>query len=610
MRLKAMIAASVLALNVSANAFAQEAQEAPVPPVRLSQVGFETDGRKIAVAASEATTPLDWRVVDASGAVAASGSSEPFGMDDASGQAVHRIDFSGVTAAGEGYRLIVGEMESRPFTISERPWAGLAADAASYFYQNRSGIEIAAAHVERPDLARPAAHVDETLTCFSGEDMNGNVWPGCDYSLNVGGGWYDAGDHGKYVVNGGIALWTLLNAHERFGMTTFADGALALPEAGNGVGDLLDEARWQMEFMLAMQVPDGARLSVPVGRFERGAALTFTGIDAGGMAHHKAHDVRWTALPMAPHDDPEKRFLYAPSTAATLNLAATAARCARVWREVDPAFSARCLTAARRAFAAAERNPEVYAVGSFHGGGNYGDEDVGDEFYWAAAELYAATGEQAFADRLRSSLHFPDGQGAAGNIAWPATASLGTLTLASVETGLSDEEGSHVRAALIAAADGYLTIRDAEGFAVPFGEGDYNWGSNGDFLNRAMILAVAHDLTGQARYREGVVDVMDYVLGRNVLDRSYVSGWGARPMMNPHHRFWAHMADPAWPLPPAGALSGGANSRAMTDPVAEAMQGSCAPQACWADHFESYAMNEVAINWNAPLAWVAAWLDQ
>ena len=70
MRLKAMIAASVVALNVSANAFAHEAQEAPVPPVRLSQVGFETEGRKIAVVPREAEPPLEWRVVNASGAVA------------------------------------------------------------------------------------------------------------------------------------------------------------------------------------------------------------------------------------------------------------------------------------------------------------------------------------------------------------------------------------------------------------------------------------------------------------------------------------------------------------------------------------------------------------
>jgi endoglucanase len=610
MRLKAMIAASVLALNVSANVLAQEA---PVPPVRLSQVGFEADGRKVAVVPSEAATPLDWRVLDATGAVAASGTSEPFGMDDASGQAVHHIDFSDLTTAGENYRLMVGDMESRPFTISERPWAGLAADAASYFYQNRSGIEIAAEHVERPDLARAAAHVDETLTCFSGEDMNGNVWPGCDYALNVGGGWYDAGDHGKYVVNGGIALWTLLNAHERFGGTTYADGTLALPEAGNGVPDLLDEARWQMEFMLAMQVPDGARLSVPVGRFGRGAALTFTEIDAGGMAHHKAHDVRWTALPMAPHDDPEPRFLYAPSTAATLNLAATAGQCARVWREVDPAFSARCLTAARRAFAAAERNPEVYAVGQFHGGGDYGDSDVRDEFYWAAAELYAATGEAAFEQHMRASPYWLGAPGEArantSHISWPSVGTLGTLTLATVETDLDDADVARARAALIGAADRYLTLRDSEGYAIPYGAGDYTWGSSGDILNRAVILAVAHDLTGETKYRAAVVDTADYLLGRNVLDQSFVSGWGARPMGHPHHRFWApSLGD--YPAPPAGALSGGPNGRSMADPVAQAMRGTCAPQACWADDVESYALNEVAVNWNAPLVWIAAWLDQ
>ena len=609
MRRTAMIAVSILALNVSANepALAQ----APEPAaVHMSQVGFQTGGRKIAVLPTEAAAPLPWRVLDAAGETVLSGVSESFGADAASGEAVHRLDFSALDRAGEGYRLIVQDAESRPFSIGERPWAGLARNAAAYFYQNRSGIEISPAHVERPDLARPAAHVDETLTCFSGEDMNGNVWPGCGYSLNVGGGWYDAGDHGKYVVNGGIALWTLLNAHERFGAAVFPDGALALPEAGNGLPDLLDEARWQMEFMLAMQVPEGARLSVPVGRVGRGEPLTFTEIDASGMAHHKAHDAYWTPLPQAPHDDPAPRFLYAPSTAATLNLAAVAAQCARLWRDVDAAFSDRCLTAARRAFAAAERNPEIYAVGSFHGGGNYGDADVSDEFYWAAAELYAATGEAAYADSLRASPHFPASAGAAANIAWPAVATLGDITLATVETGLPPNDVGRARAALIAAADGYLATRDGEGYAIPFGAGDYTWGSNGDLMNRAMVLAVAHDLTGEARYRDGVVDAVDYVLGRNVLDQSYVSGWGARPMMNPHHRFWAHMSDPAWPLPPAGALSGGANSRSMADPVAQAMRGTCAPQTCWADHIESYAMNEVAINWNAPLVWVAGWLER
>ena len=252
-------------------------------------------------------------------------------------------------------------------------------------------------------------------------------------------------------------------------------------------------------------------------------------------------------------------------------------------------------------------------MGQFHGGGDYGDGDVRDEFYWAAVELYAATREAAFEENMRASPHWLGAPGDArantGHISWPSVGTLGTLTLATVETGLDEADVARARAALIGAADRYLALRDAEGYAIPYGAGDYTWGSSGDILNRAMILAVAHDLTGEAKYREAVVDTADYLLGRNVLDQSFVSGWGARPMGHPHHRFWApSLGD--YPAPPAGALSGGPNARSMADPVAQAMRGTCAPQACWVDDVESYALNEVAVNWNAPLVWVAAWLDQ
>ena len=132
-------------------------------------------------------------------------------------------------------------------------------------------MPILAAHVARPDLARAAGHPHETATCFSGADAAGVVWPGCDYTLDVTGGWYDAGDHGKYVVNGGISVWMLLNAYERAmarkgpGADAFADGKVSIPEAGNGVNDLLDEARYEIEFLLKMQIPDGVKLRVPVG---------------------------------------------------------------------------------------------------------------------------------------------------------------------------------------------------------------------------------------------------------------------------------------------------------------------------------------------------------
>src|SRR3546814_16851856 len=95
---------------------------------------------------------------------------------------------------------------------------------------------------------------------------------------------------------------------------------------------------------------------------------------------------------MPPQDDPERRVLFPPSTAATLNLAATAAQCARIWRGIDPAFSARCLDAAKRAFTAAEAHPDVYPVADFTGSGGFGDATPADEFYSAAAELFLPTG--------------------------------------------------------------------------------------------------------------------------------------------------------------------------------------------------------------------------
>ena len=374
---------------------------------------------------------------------------------------------------------------------------------------------------------------------------------------------------------------------------------------GDGVDDLLNEARFQLEFLLRMQVPEGARAAVLLDEVPRM-------VDAGGLVHHKVHDRAWTALPMAPADDPQPRFLYPPSTAATLNLAAVGAQCARVWRDIDAAFADRCLAAARTAYAAAKANPGLFADGRFDGGGPYGDRALADEFYWAAAELWATTGEAAYEADARASTYWlggpRSGASATGDPAFAQTAALGTVTLASAPR-LSEAERRTARDNLVAAARQYLAEAKTQGYAFPRGGDRFEWGSNSVLMNRAMILGLAHDFTGEAAFRQGVIASLDYLLGRNPLDQSFISGWGERAMRHPHHRFWAAGAGPDWPEPPAGALSGGPNNTNMADEVAKAMQGRCAPLACWADHIDSYALNEVAINWNAPLVWVAAFID-
>jgi len=194
---------------------------------------------------------------------------------------------------------------------------------------------------------------------------------------------------------------------------------------------------------------------------------------------------------------------------------------------------------------------------------------------------------------------------------WQATAALGTISLAVVPNALGPESVRAARRAIVSTADKYLALIEGSGFRVPMhtsSNGHYPWGSNSCVLNNAIILALAADFTGDKRYLQGVSEGMDYLLGRNPLGFSYVTGYGERSFENPHHRFWAHQRCHRCPEPPPGAVAGGPNSR-TPDPISKRVAGN-PPQKCYVDHVDAYGVDEVAINWNAPLAWVTAYLDE
>ena len=563
------------------------------PRVRVNQVGYLPHGPKNATLVTDATTALHWELRDAGGTVVNEGTTTPRGMDEASGQNVHSVDFSSYTTSGAGFTLVADSETSHPFDISSTVYNQLRSDALQFFYIQRSGIAIDGALVGE-QYARPAGHLDVAPNTG---DTDVPCQPGvCDYRLDVRGGWYDAGDHGKYVVNGGIATYQLLAAFERTKYAATADeGALGdstlrVPERGNGVPDILDEARWELEFLMRMQVPAGQPL--------------------GGMAHHKMHDRNWTGLPLQPEDDPELRELHPPSTAATLNLAATAAQCARLFAPYDAAFAAQCRNAATSAYAAAKANPAMYASGADgNGGGAYSDEDVSDEFYWAAVELFLTTGEDAYrADVLASPHHTGDVFSSSG-FGWPATAAIGRMDLATVPNLLPADERTRIRTSIVEAADEYLATLNGQAYGLPMpgNPGHYFWGSSSNIINNGIVLATAFDLTADVRYRNGAVQTMDYIFGRNALNQSYVTGWGEKSSQNQHSRIFAHQLDESLPNPPAGSIAGGANA-GLDDPFAANLLRGCKPQFCYVDDIASYATNEIAINWNSALAWMASFL--
>ena len=194
---------------------------------------------------------------------------------------------------------------------------------------------------------------------------------------------------------------------------------------------------------------------------------------------------------------------------------------------------------------------------------------------------------------------------------WQATAALGAISLAVVPSSLPQAEAAQLRAAIALAADAYLALIEQQGYRTPIARGSnghYPWGSNSLVANNAIVLALAHDFTREQKYREGALEGLDYLLGRNPLSFSYVSGFGELALENPHHRFWAHQKRSSFPHPPPGALAGGPNSR-LQDPTSGRLKG-CAPQRCYVDHIDAWAVNEVAINWNAPLAWIATFADE
>ncbi len=580
------------------------------PRVRVNQVAYLPYGPKGATIVTEALDPLTWDVVDSDGVSLLSGESTPFGLDESSQLNVHRVDFSSLTTIGDGYALVADGETSHPFSIGTESYEQLRLDSLDLYYTQRSGEEIDGA-LAGEAYARPAGHSvapgdgeinqgDLGVPCQPADDslaIYGEPWT-CDYTLDVVGGWYDAGDHGKYVVNGGISVYQLLNAFERTktapstDLGALSDATLSIPEAGNGVPDVLDEARHELEFFLSMMVPEGEPLA--------------------GMAHHKVHDNVWTGLPLLPHKDPNARWLHRPSTAATLNLAATAAQGARIFAPYDAQFAKTLLKAAHRAWNAALSNPVLYAPAADgnSGGGPYDDGDVTDEFYWAAAELYLTTGKQKYLDAVLASPHHTADVFPAGGFSWGSVAALGRMALATTPSSLPDRDA--VIASVVAGAQRYVDAQTVNGFMQPYApdDGVYVWGSNSQILNNLVVIATAYDLTADETFRSAALSGFDYILGRNALNNSYVTDYGSAFSKNMHSRWYANQLDPSLPNPPSGTVSGGPNSMTETwDPtVSRLLAQGCAPQFCYVDDINSWSTNELTINWNAPLAWLSSFI--
>lgn len=581
--------------------------------ILTNQVGYFKGRAKKATFLCNEGSEVGFDVVDDSGNTVYSGKSKRLGYDGDSDDNVHIIDFTDLDEDGTYHIIAENGAESREFKIGgSETYSSMLYDSLNYFYQNRSGIPIEASLITSGDanaLARAAGHPKDMAEI---EQTWG--YSGSSGTIDVTGGWYDAGDHGKYVVNGGLSLWLLQNQYEtavRYGFQDkYDDGTMNIPENNNSYPDLLDEARWEMEWFFTMIVDKG---------------------EYQDMVYHKAHDEKWTALGIAPADDPMKRIVKPPTTAATLNFAACAAQSARLWKDIDDDFSEKCLEAAEKCYKAAQKHPDMYApLDEAVGGGAYGDDDVTDEFYWAAMELFITTGNKDYYKDAEKSEYFLDvptsmtsGESVdgVGSFDWGNTAALGTLSAVLNMGSFEKSDAKKINSSIEKAADYYVDIENSQGYGLPYGQSQisyndsdtgYIWGSNSVVTDNSIIIAYAYLTTNDSKYLDGVVSGLDYILGRNANDYSYVTGYGTHAVEYPHHRYWAWLIDDSFPKAPCGVMCGGPNS-GMEDPWVRGSgwkKGKIAPQKCYLDHIEAWCVNECTINWNSSLAWIVGFTAQ
>jgi endoglucanase len=307
------------------------------------------------------------------------------------------------------------------------------------------------------------------------------------------------------------------------------------------------------------------------------------------------------------------RYVVQKGTAAALDFAAVMAQAARIFRPFEqytPGLSDSCLRAAERAWQWAEQHPDTrYSqreINPVHEPdvltGEYGDRNFSDETLWAAAELFVTTGNKKYFDAV--SARKGDRAGLPG---WSNVGMLGYYTLLRHQKALPSYAAPLTKAmkdSVLRLANGYMLHTARNAFATVMGQSvrDFIWGSNSVAANQGVLLINAYLLTGNKRYVDYALTNLDYLLGRNATGYSFVTGIGSKSTLHPHHR--PSVADGiAEPVP--GLLAGGPNP---------SMQDKCEykatePETAYSDTDCSYASNEIAINWNAPLVYLAGALE-
>ncbi len=556
-------------LLLSFSAFAQSAQ------VRLNQAGFYTSAPKTALVTGRVAATAFYVLAANGKDTVFTGQLGEEKQSAYSSTTTRAADFSALQKKGRFMLAVPGAGRSYTFEIGDNAAAQTAIASLKGYYYQRASMPLEERYAGT--WHRPAGHPD-TAVLIHASAADGHRPEGA--VIAASGGWYDAGDYNKYIVNSGITMGTLLAAYEDF-PAWFKNVRTNIPESGNAVPDLLDEVIYNLRWMLTMQSPDD------------------------GGVYHKCTNATFDKMIM-PAMATAPRYVVQKSTAAALDFAAVTAQAARVLRAFEkelPGLADSCRRAAGKAWEWAVQHPAVtYEQDRLNeqfkpaiSTGAYGDRHFADEWLWAAAELYVTTRQEQY--RAVVERHLND---SVGLPTWSNVGMLAYYTLLRQGNRLA----APLKSRVISMADRYIEKAQNNAFGTVMGQSarDFNWGGNANAANQGILLVRAYLLTGNKKYIDYALTNFDYLLGRNATGYSFVTGVGSKTPMFPHHR--PSIADGiAAPVP--GLLAGGPN-KGMQDKCVYAFTET---ETAYEDVECSYASNEIAINWNAPLVYLAHALE-
>ena len=530
---------------------------------KINQIGYGEQAAKIFVHEDTEASYVEFRDLANGNTVLKTPLSAP-AVWEFSGETVRKADFSGLKK-GVYAAYINGKRVSDNIVVQNNVYEDVFRASLKWFYYQRAGLALAPEFAGK--WARSAGHLD-TAVYYYPESEAPEGW-----KISSPKGWYDAGDYGKYIVNSGISVFTILQIYEHFEKEV-KKLSLNIPESKSKTPDILEEVRWNLDWMLTMQ-------------------------DSDGGVYHKLTTARFCGHIM-PDADNMKRYVVMKTTPAALDFAANMAQAARIYKSFDAKFSANALKAAERAFDWAIKNPSILFkqpdgmnTGPYHSNGT-----TKDEFLWAAAELYTTTKKDIYMQTI-NSIPFTTNAPWWGDVNF-----LAVYRLSDSKSGFNKNLTKAAQDTLLVLANMLKDLSENSAYGLPIFKWNWVWGSNSVVANNGIVLLHAYYLTKDKSYLAGAQRALDYLFGANPLDISYVTSYGNRTPIDPHHR--SSESDGIFePVP--GMLVGGPHEGGQ-----DVKPSNCdnyvqkgKPALGYIDHRCSFASNEVAINWNASLAYLA-----